>query len=36
MAGKKKLINNTNIPQYAIERFAGCMFDGIREAYEGE
>ena len=26
MARKKKLINNTNIPQYAIERFARCVF----------
>ena len=30
MARKKKLINNTNIPQYAIERFARCVFDDIR------
>lgn len=36
MARKKKLINNTNIPQYAIKRFARCVFDGIREAYEDE
>ncbi len=36
MARKKKLINNTNIPQYAIERFARCVFDDIRAAYENE
>lgn len=33
MGRKKKLINNTNIPQYAIERFARCVFDDIRAAY---
>ena len=26
MSRKKKLINNTTIPQYAIERFARCVF----------
>ena len=36
MGRKKKLINNTNIPQYAIERFARCVFDDIRAAYEDE
>ena len=37
MGRKKKLINNTNIPQYAIERFARCVFDDIRAAYaDGE
>ena len=36
MARKKKLINNTNIPQYAIERFARCLFDDMRAAYEDE
>lgn len=36
MGRKKKLINNTNIPQYAIERFARCVFDDIRAAYENE
>ena len=30
MGRKKKLVNNTNIPQYAIERFARCVFDDIR------
>lgn len=36
MGRKKKLINNTDIPQYAIERFARCVFDDIRAAYEDE
>ena len=36
MGRKKKLINNTNIPQYAIERFARCVFDDIRAAYADE
>lgn len=36
MGRKKKLINNTNIPHYAIERFARCVFDDIRAAYENE
>lgn len=36
MSRKKKLINNTDIPQYAIERFARCVFDDIRAAYENE
>ena len=36
MSRKKKLINNTNIPQHAIERFARCVFDDIRAAYEDE
>ena len=36
MGRKKKLINNTDIPQYAIERFARCVFDDIRAAYENE
>ena len=30
MGRKKKLVNNTNIPQYAVERFARCVFDDIR------
>ena len=33
MSRKKKLINKTNIPQYAVERFARCVFDDIRAAY---
>ena len=36
MGRKKKSINNTNIPQYAIERFARCVFDDIRAACENE
>ena len=36
MGRKKKLINNTDIPQYAIEKFARCVFDDIREAYLNE
>lgn len=36
MSRKKKLINNTNIPQYAIERVARCVIDDIREAYLNE
>ena len=36
MGRKKKLVNNTNIPQYAIERFARCVFDDIRAAYEDD
>ena len=36
MGRKKKLINNTNIPNYAIERFARCVFDDIRAAYADE
>ena len=33
MSRKKKLINNTDIPQYAIERVARCVIDDIREDY---
>ena len=33
MGRKKKLVNNTNIPQYAIERVARSVMDDIREAY---
>ena len=33
MGRKKKLINKTNIPQYAVERFARCVFDDIRADY---
>ena len=36
MSRKKKLINNTDIPQYAIERFARCVIDDIREDYLNE
>lgn len=33
MGRKKKLVNNTTIPQYAVERFARCVFDDIRADY---
>ena len=33
MSRKKKLVNNTTIPQYAIERFARCVVDDIRADY---
>ena len=33
MGRKKKIINKTNVPQYAVERFARCVFDDIRAAY---
>ena len=36
MSRKKKLINNTDIPQYAIERVARCVIDDIREDYLNE
>jgi hypothetical protein len=36
MSRKKKLINNTDIPNFAIERFARCVFDDIRAAYADE
>ena len=33
MGRKKKPVNNTTIPQYAVERFARCVFDDIRADY---
>ena len=33
MGRKKKLVNKTNVPQYAVERFARCVFDDIRADY---
>lgn len=36
MGKKKKLVNNTNIPQYAIERVARSVSDDICEAYLNE
>jgi hypothetical protein len=36
MKKKSKLVNNTNIPQYAIERFARCTIDDIRATYANE
>ena len=31
--GKKKLVYKTDVPQYAVGRFAFCVFDDIRTAY---
>ncbi len=36
MAGKKKLINNTSIPQREIEIIARCIFPDILAFYESE
>ena len=36
MSRKKKLINNTDIPQYAIERFTRCIFDDVRAYFATE
>ena len=33
MGRKKKLINKTDVPQHAVERFARCVFDDIRADY---
>lgn len=33
MGRKRKLVHNSDIPLYAIERFARCVFDDIREDY---
>ena len=33
MGRKKKLVNNSGIPQYAIDRFARCVFDDIRDVF---
>ena len=33
MGRKHKVVNKSGIPQYAIERFARCVFDDIREDY---
>ena len=33
MGRKKKIVNKTNVPQYAVERFARCVFDDIRADY---
>ena len=33
MGRKKKLVNNSGIPQYAIDRFARCVFEDIREDF---
>ena len=34
MGRKRKPVNNSGIPQYAIERFARCVWEDIRNDYE--
>ena len=36
MGRRKKLINNTNIPQYKIEAIARCIMPDILSFYESE
>lgn len=36
MARKKKLINNTNIPEHEIEKIARCLFPDILAFYNSE
>lgn len=36
MGRKKRVINRSGIPQYAIERFARCVLDDIRADYADE
>ena len=36
MSRRKKLINNTNVPQYAIENIARCLMPSILAYYESE
>ena len=36
LARKKKLINNTNIPEYEIERSARCLLPDILAFYNSE
>jgi len=36
LARKKKLINNTNIPEYEIEKIARCLFPDILAFYNSE
>ena len=36
MRRRKKLINNTNIPQYKIEAIARCLMPDILAFYESE
>lgn len=36
MGRRKKLINNTNIPQYQIEAIARCIMPDILAFYESE
>ena len=34
MRRKHKVVNKSGIPQYAIERFARCVWEDIRKDYE--
>ena len=36
MGRKKKLINNSDIPQYAVETIARCLLPEIIACYESE
>ena len=36
LARKKKLINNTNIPEYEIEKIARCLLPDILAFYNSE
>ncbi len=36
MSRKKKLINHSDIPQYAIESIARCLWPDILASYESE
>ena len=36
LARKKKLINNTNIPEHEIEKIARCLFPDILTFYNSE
>ena len=36
MSRRKKLINNTGIPQYKIEAIARCLMPDIQAFYESE
>ena len=36
MSRRKKLVNNTGIPQYKIEEMARCLLPDIRAFYESE
>ncbi len=36
MSRQKKLINNTSIPEHAIEKFARCVFPDIQAFFETE
>lgn len=36
MSRRKKLVNNTNIPQHVIEMVARCLWPDIKAAWESE